>query len=122
MAKDLNTTKTLLLTLAAKEGGWTTEHLNHNQPLNNPFGVNSINRKGQAAGNIRYTTLDEAIKYWKQRFGDRVRGAQTVDAFINGLERPTTGDPYNANVDAYTKEFKNVHNTMLRYMSACGIQ
>jgi hypothetical protein len=32
MAEDLNTTLALLLTLAAKEGGWTTADLNHNQP------------------------------------------------------------------------------------------
>ena len=54
MASDLNTLKALLLTEAAKEGGWTTGSLDHNQPLNNPFGVNKINGKGQAAGNIQY--------------------------------------------------------------------
>jgi hypothetical protein len=53
MAQDLNTTKTLMLTEAAKEGGWTTKNLDHNQPLNNPFGVNKINSKGQASGILR---------------------------------------------------------------------
>jgi hypothetical protein len=122
MAKDLGTTKTLMLTQAAKEAGWTKDSLDHNQPLNNPFGVNRINNKGQAAGNIKYSSLDDAIQYWKQRFGDRVRGTQTADDYINGLERPTKGDPYNANVAKYTKDFMNVYNTMLKYMKICGIK
>jgi len=69
MASDLKTTKTLMLTMAAKEGGWTVKHLNHNQRLNNPFGVNRINKKGQAAGNIHYRSLDDAITSWENMFG-----------------------------------------------------
>ena len=122
MAQDLNTTKTLMLTEAAKEGGWTTKNLDHNQPLNNPFGVNKINSKGQASGNIAYPTLDAAIDYWKGRFGDRVRGTQTADDFINGLENPAQGQPYNANVEGYTKAFKGVYDSMVKYMKTCGIQ
>jgi hypothetical protein len=96
MAKDLNTTKTLMLTMAVKEAGWTARDLDHNEPLNNPFGVNRINNRGQAAGNIKYSSLDEATRYWKQRFGDRVRGAQSVDDFLKGLQHPTQGQPYNS--------------------------
>jgi len=110
MAQDLNTTKALMFTLAAKEGGWIKEHLDHNQPLNNPFGVNRI-KYGRAAGNVNYPSLDAAIEYWKQRFGDRVRGTQTPDAFINGLERPAQGAPYNRNVEQYTKAFMDVYNS-----------
>jgi len=121
MAQDLNTTKTLMLTEAAKEGGWTTKNLDHNQPLNNPFGVNKISG-GKAAGNVAYPTLDAAIDYWKGRFGDRVQGTQTADKFINGLEHPAQGQPYNTNVDGYTKAYMDVYNSMVKYMKTCGIQ
>jgi RHS repeat-associated protein len=122
MAKDLNTTLALLLTLAAREGGWTAADINHNLPLNNPFGVNRINRRGQAAGNVDYPSLDAAIQYWEETFGDRVRGAQTPDAFINGLEHPEQGQPYNTNVEKYTKAFMAVYDSVLKFMEICGIQ
>ncbi|MBI2875537.1 MAG: hypothetical protein HYY20_01500, partial [Candidatus Tectomicrobia bacterium] len=51
MADNLNVPENFLLILAAKEGGWTQKNHYHNMPLNNPFGVNRINEKGQAAGN-----------------------------------------------------------------------
>jgi hypothetical protein len=121
MAQDLNTTKTLMLTEAAKEGGWTTKNLDHNQPLNNPFGVNKISGR-KAAGNVSYPTLDAAIDYWKGRFGDRVQGTQTADNFINGLEHPAQGQPYNTNVDGYTKAYMDVYKSMVKYMKTCGIQ
>jgi RHS repeat-associated protein len=121
MAQDVNTTLTLMLTLAAKEGGWTTGDLNHNQPLNNPFGVNRISH-GRAAGNVHYPSLDAAIQYWEETFGDRVRGAQSAEAFINGLEHPAQGAPYNKNIEKYTKVFMDVYSSMLKYMKICGIQ
>jgi hypothetical protein len=68
MASDLSTTQQLMLTMAAKEGGWTAAALNHNQPLNNPFGVNTI-KNGRAAGNKSYPTLGAAIQDWENKFG-----------------------------------------------------
>jgi hypothetical protein len=121
MAQDLNTTNTLMLTEAAKEGGWTTKNLDHNQPLNNPFGVNKISG-GKAAGNVAYPTLDAAIDYWKGRFGDRVQGAQTADDFLKGLQHPSTGQPYNTQDPKYEDKFRAINNSMLKFMKLCGIQ
>lgn len=120
MAQDLNVSLTLMLTMAAKEGGWTKGDLDHNQPLNNPFGVNRI-KNGQAAGNIDYSSLDAAIGYWEGRFGDRVRGAQTPGDFVNGLQHPSNGDPYNSKDPDYESKFTKVYNTMVKYMKICGI-
>ncbi|HXG06304.1 MAG TPA: RHS repeat-associated core domain-containing protein [Nitrososphaera sp.] len=122
MAKNLNTSLALLLTLAAKEGGWITSHLDHNQPLNNPFGVNRINRRGRAAGNVRYSSLDAAIQYWIGRFGDRVRGTKTVDDFINGLQHPSQGAPYNSATHGYDDKFRDVYKSVLKFMKICGIE
>jgi hypothetical protein len=131
MALDLNTDKTLLLTLAAMEGGWTTADLNHNMPLSNPFGVNSINRKGQAAGNINYTSLAGgdsaagltlAIKSWENIFGDRVQGVTAPDDFVYGLLHPDHGQPYNTENPNYDAQFQDLVDTMKKYMEACGIQ
>jgi hypothetical protein len=121
MAQDLNTTLTLLLTHAAKEAGWNNKYLDHNQPLNNPFGVNII-RNGKAVGNVSYPSLDAAIGYYEQKYNDRIGGTQTPDDFINGLEHPAQGQPYNADIAGYTTEYKKIYNTMLKFMKLCGIQ
>ncbi len=122
MAQDLNTTLTLVLTHAAKEAGWTNANLDHNQPLNNPFGINKI-KNGKAAGNIAYPSLDAAIDYYKARFGPNVGGSRTADDYINGLEHPPNGQPpFNSKIDDYTKAFKNVNASMINFMRICGIQ
>jgi hypothetical protein len=118
----INTTLSLMLTQAVKEGGWIKEHLDHNQPLNNPFGVNRINGKRQASGNVAYSSLDAAIQDWERRYGDRIRGVQTPDDYIDKLEHPTNGQPYNAKVDEYTKDFKDDYDSVLKYMKLCGVQ
>jgi hypothetical protein len=81
--------------MAAKEGGCIAKDLDHNMPLNNPFGVNKI-RHGVAVGNVDYPSLAAAIQYWEDTFCNRVRGAQTVDDFIKGLQHPAQGQPYNS--------------------------
>jgi hypothetical protein len=122
MAQDLNTTPTLVLTHAAKEAGWTNANLDHNQPLNNPFGVNKI-KNGKAAGNIGYPSLDAAIDYYKTRFGSNVGGSRTADDYINALEHPPNGQPpFNKNIKNYTTDFKNVKTSMVKFMRICGIQ
>jgi RHS repeat-associated protein len=119
MAADLGTTKTLMLTLAAKEGGWNKEGLDHNQPLNNPFGVNRINKKGQAAGNKKYPTLDDATEEWKSIFGSRVQGTKTAVDFVRGLQHPETGQPYNTATETWEKQFHEIE--MSKWMERCGI-
>lgn len=81
----------------------------------------SGNRRGHAAGNVEYPSLDAAIQYWEERFGDRVRGAQTLDGFINGLQHPAQGNPYNSADPRYEEKFRAVYNSMLKFMAACGI-
>ena len=122
MASDLSTQKTVLLTLAAKEGGWTKEDLDHNMPLNNPFGVQLI-RNGKAVGNIDYTPrggLDAAINHWKTLYADRVRGAKTAEDFVKGLQHPEKGDPYNTATPSWEKDFHRID--MAKWMKNCGIK
>jgi RHS repeat-associated protein len=130
MALDLDTTKALLLTLAAKEGGWNEEGLDHNMPLSNPFGTNIINNKGQAAGNINYTQLaggdpnaglNLAVGSWEQMFGNRVQGVKAADDFVYGLQHPDSGRPYNTVNRKYEDQFQDLYDTMLKYMKACGV-
>jgi RHS repeat-associated protein len=120
VAQDLNTTLPLMLTQAAKEGGWNKEGLDHNIPLNNPFGVNII-MGGRAVGNVHYPTLDAAIQYWKQTYGDRVGGTRTLEAFAYGMQHPTHGQPYNAS-KAYEGNYKDRYSDVLKWMKRCGIQ
>ena len=121
-AQDLHTTKALMLTMAAKEGGWTQPALDHNMPLNNPFGVNNIS-KGKAIGNKRYPTLPSAIQDWERMYGGRVGGTQSPDDFVYGLQHPDPpGMPYNSvHADTYEDVFQNVYDAVVRFMKLCGI-
>jgi hypothetical protein len=120
MANDLNTNADFLYTLAAKEAGWTGDALDHNLPLNNPFGVNII-KKGQAAGNKKYASLDDPIKDWEKLFGNRVSGKNTADDFIAGLLcKGGNCNPYNVANPNYESDYKNVYKSVLKYKETCG--
>ena len=120
MAQDLNTTLALTLTPAAKEGGWLGFQLDHNQPLNNPFGVNRI-AGGKAVGNISYPSLDAAIAYYKGRYGSSVQGSQAPDQYVYGLEHLPDGTKFNADEKKYTDKFGEVYTSMLKFMNICGV-
>jgi RHS repeat-associated protein len=120
-AQDLKTTKALMLTMAAKEGGWTQPDLNHNMPLNNPFGVNKI-KNGQAVGNINYPSLPAAIDAWERNFGDRISGTDNPSDFVSGLQHPDPpGKAYNSVNPNYESDFENVYSAVLKFMKLCGI-
>jgi len=121
MGDDLNVPEPLLLTEAAKEGGWTTDHLNHNMPLNNPFGVNKICSGGVACGNVAYNSLDDAINSWEKQFGDRVRNVDTPDDFAYGLQHPDNGKPYNSADPNYENRYQDVYDSMRNWMKACNV-
>ena len=120
-AQDLDTTKALMFTMAAKEGGWTQPALAHNMPLNNPFGVNRI-KNGQAVGNINYPNLPDAINAWEKNFGDRVNGDKDPGDFVHDLQHPDPpGKPYNSVNPNYENDYENVYNAVLKFMKLCGI-
>ncbi len=120
-AQDLETTKTLMFTMAAKEGGWTQPALDHNMPLNNPFGVNRI-KNGQAVGNIAYPSLPAAVQAWENIFGSRVTGDKTPQDFVRNLQHPAApGKPYNSVNPNYEDDFEQVYNAVVRFMKLCGI-
>jgi hypothetical protein len=121
MAKDLGTDEDFLFALAAKEGGWISDSLDHNTPLNNPFGVNKINDKGEAVGNKKYSTLDEAIEAWKKTgqgvsFGERVRNAKTAQEFIDRLQgKNMKYHPYNTVDSKYAEHYMEVFVSVPKY-------
>jgi RHS repeat-associated protein len=125
LAQELDTTRELLLAHAAKEAGWQNADLDHNQPLNNPFGVNTINNKGQAAGNKKYDSLDAALGYWKGRFGSRVKGTRTPEDYVDKIQHPAPGQgpPYNtASKDKYPGQYKAVYDLLIKFEKICGIK
>lgn len=113
-----------MLTMAAKEGGWSASDLAHNMPLSNPFGVNRIHN-GRAVGNVNYKPiggLPTAIAYWEHTYGTRVYGTDDPQTFVSGLQHPKTGRPYNtAHADIYEGVFAKVYDSMGAYMEACGV-
>ena len=116
MAQELQTTQQVMLTMAAKEGGWDKGGLDHNVPLNNPFGVNII-RHREAAGNKGYASLQDAIDYWKGRYAF-VRGLKDPDKFVQAL----LDHGYNTNKIQYKKVFIGLYSDMGRAMLACQVR
>ena len=121
MAQDLNVPEPFLLALAAGEAGWNDVYLDHNIPLNNPFGTNSINESGEAAGNVAYPNLDSAIDSWENNFGDRVVDDQDPASFVNDLQNPVSGSPYNTQNPNYVPTYLKLYNSVLKWMKRCGI-
>jgi hypothetical protein len=120
MSKDLDVPRDLLFNLAAKEGGWDKTGLDHNMPLNNPFGVNQINNRGEAAGNRSYATVDDAVKAWAAQYGERVRGVRTQQEFIDALQRPPApARPYNTADEKWEEKFKSID--VKKWRERCGI-
>jgi hypothetical protein len=120
LAKELDTNSDFLLAHAAKEAGWTMGNLDHNQPLNNPFGVNRINSKGQAAGNVKYSSLDAALDDYKQRYG-HLKGAKTMEDFAYRVKHLPDGRVYNTN-PKYEGELRDLYPSVLKFKKLCGIQ
>ncbi len=117
MARDLQTTHQMMLTMAVKEGGWDKAGLDHNQPINNPFGVNII-RHGEAAGNKGYISVDDAIKDWLRQYGSVVQGITNPDKFVGAL----LDHGYNTHKAAYTKAFKEDYDSVGKAMKACQVR
>jgi hypothetical protein len=115
MATDMHTTQQILLALAVKEGGWNKPALDHNQPLNNPFGMNRI-VKGRAPGDINYPNLNAAITAWEGSHG-YVNGVQDSQAFVDAL----LAYHYNTVNPNYGSEFMGRYGDVGRAMVACGV-
>jgi hypothetical protein len=50
-----------------------------------------------------------------------VQGVDTAADFVNGLEHPKYGEPYNSNIPAYTEVYKEDYGYLTDYMKRCGI-
>jgi hypothetical protein len=119
MSKRLDVPRDLLFNLAAKEGGWRADGLDHNMPLNNPFGVNVIKDR-EAAGNRGYPSVDDAIADWERQYGDRIRGARSQEDMVNALLRPTPPAlPYNVKDPGWETKFYNIN--VQKWREACGV-
>jgi len=119
MATDLDTTPTMIFTLAAKEGGWTQDALDHNIPLRNPFGRNRINKKGEAAGNVSFPNLQAAVTDWETHIvaAPYVHGIKDPGLFVDTL----LAHNYNKNKVPYRAVFMSIAGSMPGHMAACGV-
>lgn len=77
LADRLGTRVEFLLGLSSYESGWLDAH---NSGLNNPFG---LTRAG--GNNLRFDSIDAAVRYWERLFGDQVRGATSAEDFADRL-------------------------------------
>jgi hypothetical protein len=107
MAKRLEIPVEWLLGLSAHESGWLDEH---NWPLRNPFGLTDA-----GGPNLRFNSFRSVIDYWEKLFGPRVKGAKTVDEFLDALgkgkQKYNSADPdWRAKVkEAIDSQYKPWH-------------
>ena len=78
MAKRLGIKVEWLLGLAALESSWLDEH---NWALRNPFGLTESGHN-----NLCFNTFQSAADYWERHFGPKVKGAKSLDEFLDKLK------------------------------------
>lgn len=107
LAKRLDISPTWIMGLSSYESGWLDDH---NMSLNNPFGVTRAGGK-----NLEFESLQEAADYWERHYGDRVRGAKSAQEFVDRLQNPRLGKPYNSvRPDWKPKVLDNVNSVQKR--------
>jgi len=109
LANDLNTSVLFLEALSSLESGW---YNTHNRSLNNPFGLTRAGGR-----NLSFPNVQAAIDYWNQDWGDAVRGAQTMDQFIQDLEGGKR--KYNDVTKDYSDRLRKQYDTVKKYRDDC---
>lgn len=99
---------TYVFALAAHESGWLNEE---NAWLSNPFGLTMAGRD-----NLGFDSLDQAVSYWKCKYGERVMGARSMDGFVAGLRAAgyNTAEAYFAH-DKWAAQFDSVRRWAGKY-------
>ncbi len=110
LAEELDTDVDFLLAHAALESGWLDTH---NTELHNLFGVTRAGGK-----NLEYPSFEAAIQHWVKLFGDRVRGARTMDEYINGL-RFKGHAAYNSARSDYDELLRKMYPSIVKRKVQC---
>jgi hypothetical protein len=87
MAQRLHVNENWILALSAHESGYLEAH---NYGLNNPFGLTH-----GGGSNVGYSSIEAAMKYWEDKYGDDVRGATSMSDFLYRLLHLKNGATYN---------------------------
>ena len=106
MAKRLDIKVEWLLGLAAHESFWFNEH---NWSLRNPFGLTNA-----GGPNLCFNIFRSVIDYWEKLFGPRVKGAKTVDAFLDALGKGKNA--YNSEDKGWRKFVKDSINSQAHFI------
>jgi len=108
MAKRLGIKVEWLLGLAAHESGWLNEH---NWHLRNPFGLTK-----SGGPNLCYNTFLSVVDYWEKLFGPRVKGAQSLDAFLDALGKGE--NKYNSADPGWRNAVKEVIKSQAHFIAS----
>ncbi len=115
VAEQYNFDPNFLLGLAAHESGWMGPHA---RDLNNPFGLTHGGHN-----NLSYGSIEQAVNYWAQQFGEKVKGAQSIDDFVNRLqtdERAQGGTgKYNTQDPNWATEVRDGYDSVKRRRGKC---
>ncbi|NJL26928.1 MAG: hypothetical protein HC897_03105 [Thermoanaerobaculia bacterium] len=107
-----------LLALSALESGWLDKHA---RSLNNAFGATNA-----GGPNLKWDNFSDSIEWWGRNFGERVRGAKTIDEFIQKLqtdEREKGGKgKYNSEDPDWAEKVEETYDSVLARLEDCGCQ
>jgi hypothetical protein len=90
-----------LFALSSWESGWLNVE---NKALNNPFGMTA-----GGGDNLEFSSIQNACNYWACKFGPSVKGAKTLEAFIQGLKKSGyNANPHYFNMKKWQSQFHSV--------------
>ena len=124
MADELDTDVDFIMAQAAHESGWGLSQavkdgynlFGVNRPENDPRIYRG--KDGKLYGtNAVYSSYEEAIQAWINKWGPYVKGAKTHDQYIDGLLR----HGYNEKKEVYKNQMKAVYKSVQKRKNNCGI-
>ena len=86
LANRLNINRDFLLALSSYESGWLTAQNYHNWTLDNLFGVTNA-----GGNNLGYSSYQDAVNDWYNKFGSLVQGAGNYADFLKDLQSGANG-------------------------------
>ena len=85
LAKELGVPEDYILGHFAWESGYLNDH---NVALNNPIGFTAAGKN-----NLSFASIDDAIKAYRDQYGQQIRGATSAQDFVERLQGKLNGKP-----------------------------
>jgi len=125
MADKLDTNVDFIMAQSAEETGWMTSGAAKDG--NNFFGINrrrddpriykKLGHRQEEGTNAVYRSIEECIQAWVDKWGEKVRGAKTIDEYITKL----INAGYNVDPATYRIRIKKLYDSVKNRKDKCNI-